>query len=356
MNVYFCKENNGLQLKKQSGVCIERNGGEIILTGDLTEISIARDILLRWKKDGPTFFQTEESVGEQIKIKGEQKEEYTVDKYQFHESGDLFTSENRQSQDKTVPKCGQEDTIPSRNTVPAEDEPNTSNYTGHNTLQYEDTKYENHPPIEGDHQNETFDKTQGAYPKTRKQPNRRPGDDSCKQTPHASNNKPKTNDQYIKKLKFAPDDSVIMTTKDGIKVFVYNADICQLGSVDCIVNSTDSLMTNQYGVSAHIAKKAGETMIHQCQSFLQKFTMLDPEKVFVSSTGKMLHYKKILHVNAPRWIEGMEKKDFTESLSMAVTICLQQANKEKMVSIALPSISSGKTSFLSFKINIRSMI
>ncbi|OPL32900.1 hypothetical protein AM593_08611, partial [Mytilus galloprovincialis] len=53
------------------------------------------------------------------------------------------------------------------------------------------------------------------------------------------------------------------------------------------------------------------------------------------------HYKRVLHVNAPRWNSSLTDEEFFYPLSEAVVTCLHEANKRKMNSVAIPALSSG---------------
>lgn len=362
-NAYLQNETIRQKLVRQSGVGIiqDETRDEIILTGDLVEISTARDILLRMKVQD----EQEDATGQRGRNQGYRADNsnlYNKAVFQANntstvkaEGDDLHqTSTNWQK----VQTYSEKVTHKQATTTTGLDESNKLEAESQNRIYPQLHTIEKKPADVGLYPNlknvdqtserETFENSKGAYPKNTKQPNHDSKHDNSFQTPPTANNESVSNAQVRKETVYANDDSLMTTTTEGIKVYVYQADICHLRDIDCIVNSTDSAMTNTHGVSAVIAKKAGETMIKECHDYVQKHKKLNHDKVCITSPGKMLHYKKIMHVNAPRWSEDMTKKDFTEFLSSALTICLFKASKADMVSVALPAISSGKMMFSSF--------
>lgn len=137
------------------------------------------------------------------------------------------------------------------------------------------------------------------------------------------------------------DDSLMITTKEGIKVYVYQANLCYL-KVDCIVNSSNSLMKHRRGLSKVISDNAGKSLDDECKKYIEIHRSLKDGDVVSTDVGKLWHYQKILHVNAPSWNSSLTDEEFFYPLSEAVVACLLEANKSKMNSVAIPALSSGK--------------
>lgn len=354
-NAYLQNETIRQKLVRQSGVGIvqEETGDEIILTGDLIEISTARDILLRMIQD-----EQEDANGQRGRNQGYRADNsnlYNKAAFQDNNTSTVKAEGDDVHQTSTngqkVQTYSEKVTHNQATTTTGLDESNKLKAESQNKIypQLHTTEkkpadiglYPNLKNVDQTSERKTFENSKGAYPKNTKQPNHDSKHDKRFQTPPTANNESVHYAQVRKENVYAKNESIMMVTTEGIKVYVYQANICHLGDIDCIVNSTDSTMTNTHGVSAGIAKEAGDTMIKECHDYVQKHKKLHHDKVCITSPGKMLHYKKVMHVNAPRWSEDMKKKDFTDFLSSAVTICLLKASKADMVSVALPTISSG---------------
>ncbi|CAC5392790.1 PARP10_14_15 [Mytilus coruscus] len=132
-------------------------------------------------------------------------------------------------------------------------------------------------------------------------------------------------------------DSLIMITKEGIKVFVYKADICYLSNIYCIVNPYSSRMNETDG-STNIVASAGEEMKIECSKYINIHGILRRQCVCITTAGSLTHYKKILHVKAPVRNENSTITALTENISETIWICLSQANMDNMTSIALPPL------------------
>ncbi|XP_052082734.1 protein mono-ADP-ribosyltransferase PARP14-like [Mytilus californianus] len=133
------------------------------------------------------------------------------------------------------------------------------------------------------------------------------------------------------------EDSITKITNEGIKIFVYKADICYLSNVDCIVNPSSSKMKEIVGLT-NIVLGAGEEMKKECSQYIEKHGVLREKCVCITTAGNLTHYKKILHVKAPARNEYLTIDAITENISAAIRICLSQANMDNMTSIALPPI------------------
>ena len=354
MNRHLQTEENRFLLKQHSGVEIIDEEGVLVLTGDLTEISIAREILLQW--------QTQEK---------HKVEENMITQTESTKSPKDFPSKTLDHLGSSQTQSKDPDAMPSGKTNNARQCPY---FLVPNTMSAENISSEKklYPELETKIEKE-IKKERGAIPKLNnnvtpftdandyigqmnfmeKQPNQ----EDLRHNATASRDVPQENlypdlhntDKKFKSdlpspgksdLMTTPEDSVMMITKKGVKVYVYQAEICRL-SVQCIVNSSNSSMKHEHGLSYVIAKNAGQSVKDQCERFIKSYGILSENDVCVTTAGSMSHYQKILHVKAPRWTDKMKDEDFFNALSKAVEISLTKANSENMTSVALPAISSG---------------
>ncbi|CAG2249294.1 PARP10_14_15 [Mytilus edulis] len=147
----------------------------------------------------------------------------------------------------------------------------------------------------------------------------------------------------FKELKCFPivdDDSLMMTTKEKIKVYVYQGKLCYL-NVQGIVNSSNESMNHSSGLFSVIAKEAGEKMIDECQSYLTDKTILQQGKVCVTTAGDLKHYSYILHACAPIWAKRKDTESYIDGLMNVIRNALISADDTKLRSVAIPAIGSG---------------
>ncbi|XP_063410842.1 uncharacterized protein LOC134693839 [Mytilus trossulus] len=134
-------------------------------------------------------------------------------------------------------------------------------------------------------------------------------------------------------------DSIVMITKEGVKVFVYKADICYLSKVDCIVHPFIRRMYEIDGLT-NIVARAGEQMKKECSQFVAKHGDLRAKRVWITTAGNLTNCKKILHVKAPLRNEYSTIDAFSESISETIRICLSRANTNGITSIAFSPFTS----------------
>ncbi|CAC5369925.1 PARP10_14_15 [Mytilus coruscus] len=316
----FLRERKGLyeQLKKQSGVDVVIDKDDsTTLTGCLSEISAARGILLRWKDES-----TIPMVFEDLTATKQTKEEEKISlKYPIQMKQEL---KDEELDDETVVV----EPIAAR-TVVAEDNSLRIFVTNPSS-----NTQEEFPLLRGNNQlGEYFtDKLSLDKGNTRKQTN--------KDTFNRQNSNIAYGASGVQKFYTANDDSLMMTTKEGIEVFVYEGDMCNL-NVDCIVNSSNEYMNHSYGLSAVISKAAGPHFTQECQRFIKKYSSLSGNNVCVTSSGNLKNYKNILHVCSPVWNKRASKDAFFKGLSEVIEKSLEEANKLGMKSIAIPAVGSG---------------
>jgi O-acetyl-ADP-ribose deacetylase (regulator of RNase III) len=142
------------------------------------------------------------------------------------------------------------------------------------------------------------------------------------------------------KLQNYPSDSHVMTTEKGVKVFVYQGNLCYI-NVDCIVNSSNEGMEHRSGLAEVVSEKAGQEMKKECKRFIKDHKFLSPHNTCVTTAGNLSHYQCVVHVCSPIWTDRKTIEDFKYDLSGVVTNALVAADSRKMKSVAIPAIGSG---------------
>jgi O-acetyl-ADP-ribose deacetylase (regulator of RNase III) len=135
-------------------------------------------------------------------------------------------------------------------------------------------------------------------------------------------------------------DSHVMTTEEGVKVFVYQGNLCYI-NVDCIVNSSNEEMNHKSGLAGVVSERAGQEMDKECERFIKDYKFLSSHNTCVTTAGKLRHYQCVVHVCSPVWSHRKSIEDFIGDLSSVVTKALIAADSKKMGSIAIPAIGSG---------------
>ncbi|XP_064608660.1 protein mono-ADP-ribosyltransferase PARP14-like [Liolophura sinensis] len=119
---------------------------------------------------------------------------------------------------------------------------------------------------------------------------------------------------------------------------LYSGDITRLSDVDCIVNSTDPELRHSGGAAAAIKKTAGPGFLKLCEG-----QNLGVAQCISTGAGNLPH-KRVLHVFLERW-ESWNDKRFISQLKSTIWAVLNQANKDKMRSLALSGIGTGALKF-----------
>ncbi|KAL4230092.1 hypothetical protein ACF0H5_010477 [Mactra antiquata] len=110
---------------------------------------------------------------------------------------------------------------------------------------------------------------------------------------------------------------------------------------DVIVNSTNAaLFLNQGSISRSIATKAGKEILDECSKKYPNGICFGDIAV---TKGYKLQCKHVYHVALPDW--GSEFYDALQTLCLTVSACLNEAHKQRMMSIAFPAMGCG---FLSY--------
>ena len=129
------------------------------------------------------------------------------------------------------------------------------------------------------------------------------------------------------------DDFLIMTTDEGMKVYVYQGNICYL-DVPSIVNSSKD--------QSAVLSKAGHLIEEEYRRRWKELEATQQGKVFRTSSGDLKHYYCILHACPPIWGEGTSSDVFCKKLKDVLIHSLALADDNKLKSIGLPAIGSGE--------------
>ncbi|CAG2249300.1 PARP10_14_15 [Mytilus edulis] len=318
-NVFLVESTHIIKqiIEKQFGVdVLNGDNGATTLVGNLRSISLALDTFLKWTNEISDVKSAADTIGKD----GQKKDElprsgnqticefhHTFDEDIIHEPNQIqdverqITRDPKSSSQKSVPAVGGKS-----NNVPGA------------SGGYQSPRHKMYPAliIESGHMIEE----QNMPPKE-----------------HIS-----TSPDPFKEFKSFPiidEDSLMMTTKEGIKVYVYQGNLCYL-NVQGIVNSSNENMNPSYGLFSVIAKAAGEQMIRECQSYLAYYTKLYQGKVCVTTAGNLKQYTYILHVCAPVWAQRKDTESYIAGLMKVIYNALIQADDTKLRSIAIPVIGS----------------
>ncbi|VDI70017.1 Hypothetical predicted protein [Mytilus galloprovincialis] len=321
-NVFLVESTHIIKqiIENQFGVdVLNGDNGATTLVGDLRSISLALDKFLKWTNEISDVKSAADTIGKD----GPKKDElprsgnqticefhHTFDEDIIHEPNQIqdverqITRDPKSSSQKSVPAVGGKS-----NNVPGA------------SGGYQSPRHKMYPAliIESGHMIEE----QNMPPKE-----------------HIS-----TSPDPFKEFKSFPiidEDSLMMTTKEGIKVYVYQGNLCYL-NVQGIVNSANENMNASYGLFSVVAKEAGEKMIRECQSYLAYYTKLHQGKVCVTTAGNLNKYISILHVYVPVWDRRKDIESYIEGLMNVIRTAMIAADDIKLKSIAISAIGSVKT-------------
>lgn len=127
-------------------------------------------------------------------------------------------------------------------------------------------------------------------------------------------------------------------TAEGIVVRVYKGDITHL-KVECIVNAANENLSHGGGVARAISDAAGSVFQRESDRYVNLHGQIRVTQC-VSTPAGALAYKHVLHAVGPRFSSSTDTTSQDE-LEKTVFTALKLAEKLKMKSVALPSISAG---------------
>ena len=348
LNMLFDIEGSCVDLENESGVKVERSKeGIFTITGDLSEIRAARCILINWKDEYEKRVASEtRPTGATGNQAGEESSETVrMGLIPHSESNFMVTEQRRVSIEDDGGLRVHLNTVKTKNVKEKEkletvsgnveqDSRNSNSTTGgsksvqHNSDLRMDSKAYDKSRIESVQNEQTIN-------------------------PNLVDEVEKENDlhkyMYVppyqasnvdNKLQNCPSDSHVMTTEEGVKVFVYQGNLCYI-NVDCIVNSSNEGMEHRSGLAEVVSEKAGQEMKKECKRFIKDHKFLSPHNTCVTTAGNLSHYQCVVHVCSPVWAHRKTIEDFRYDLSGVVTNALVAADSRKMKSVAIPAIGSG---------------
>ena len=116
---------------------------------------------------------------------------------------------------------------------------------------------------------------------------------------------------------------------NNVNVEIFRDDLTNQ-CTDIIVSSTSSDMKNTSGVAGAILKNGGPELVKACEAYIAQRKQLDVGKVAVTPASGSLKCKCVFHINVN-----------PSQLQLAVTICLNEADKQKYRSISFPALATG---------------
>ena len=133
-------------------------------------------------------------------------------------------------------------------------------------------------------------------------------------------------------------------TQEGIKVFVYVANILRL-PVDCIVNAANATLQHGGGIAAVIERAAGYDLTREGDRHTKANGPVPVGMAFTTTAGN-LPYDCVIHAVGPRWGDYrphtlQNVKQCESLLQNAILSSFKEAEMRNLKTIALPAISSG---------------
>ena len=176
----------------------------------------------------------------------------------------------------------------------------------------------------------------------------KPGQMPSVMSRHHSTSLPQLNQRELKKFDNRSDvRDVTYLTENKLSLKVYKGDILKL-NVDCIVNAANEDLAHGGGVAWAISRAAGQRFNEECRNYIKSNGQLNISECIRTGPGN-LSYRCVLHAVGPRWGDYTEKQDCKDALRKTIINILKCADDERLKSVAIPSISSGKLSIrLSF--------
>lgn len=131
--------------------------------------------------------------------------------------------------------------------------------------------------------------------------------------------------------------------KNGLRFMVYVQDITS-ASVEAIVNPANEDLANTGGCAYIISTAAGPKFESDCNKIIQKKKKVKVTENEISGPG-ILPFKCIINAVGPQWAsyDDNHKLSCSEDLYLTIRKVLDTSEKEKLKSVAIPPVSSGKT-------------
>ncbi|XP_021355999.1 uncharacterized protein LOC110452051 [Mizuhopecten yessoensis] len=139
----------------------------------------------------------------------------------------------------------------------------------------------------------------------------------------------------------------LLQTKNGVRMFVYQADLLDL-DVDAIVYGANSNLSYSNGLPKQIAQAAGPKFEEACSNIFAERGKLNAGDSCFSTAGH-LHNQYIIHAVAPMWsvykkekLHGENRRMYQDDLCKTVMNALEEADNIGARSVALPAIGYGQ--------------
>lgn len=134
---------------------------------------------------------------------------------------------------------------------------------------------------------------------------------------------------------------------NGLRFIVYIHDITSV-SVEAIVNPANEVLGNIGGCANMISTAAGTQFELDCKDIIKKKKKVKVTENEKTGPGK-LPFKCIINAVGPQWdsYDDNHKIRCLEDLYLTIRKVFDRSEKEKIKSVAIPPISSGKTTHLS---------
>ena len=126
-------------------------------------------------------------------------------------------------------------------------------------------------------------------------------------------------------------------TVNKTKLSIIQGDITRQAT-EAIVNAANSSLMGGRGVDGAIHRAGGPAILEECQKIVARQGRLPTGKAVIT-TGGNLKARHVIHTVGPIWHGG--NRNEAELLRSAYYECLKLAAKNKLASIAFPSISTG---------------
>ncbi|XP_042192198.1 protein mono-ADP-ribosyltransferase PARP9 [Callorhinchus milii] len=129
---------------------------------------------------------------------------------------------------------------------------------------------------------------------------------------------------------------------EGVTVAVVIDDLTRY-KVDAVVNAANESLRHAGGLANALARTAGRQIELECNDIIKRQGKVQTGTAVVTTSGR-LPCKKVIHAVGPVWKNYSPAENDT-LLSNAIRNSLNQANINKMTSIAIPAVSSGLFGF-----------
>lgn len=150
-------------------------------------------------------------------------------------------------------------------------------------------------------------------------------------------------DTHVHKKPSHNERKLNLLLKNGLRFMVYVHNITST-YVEAIVNPANEDLANAGGCAQIISTAAGTKFESDCEKIIKKKKKVKVTENEISGPG-ILPFKCIINAVGPQWAsyDDNHKTKCLEDLYFTIRKVLDTSEKEKIKSVAIPPISSGKT-------------